>query len=226
MPDATPTINVAHINHDLAVSELDHQSWAAASGIPIDRYWSGLEAPPSRHANAKALWSWEAIHFHFTCEQHEPLIVSEQPRLHEKTIGLWDRDVCEVFIAVDPDAPQRYFEFEVAPTGEWVDLAVGHGPGGRDTEYDFQSGMTAAARIEEKKIVLAMRIPWSALGRDPQPGQIYRANLFRCVGTGEDRGYLAWQPTWTPEPNFHVPSVFGYLRLQPSTKGFDPLVPA
>jgi len=38
-----------------------------------------------------------------------------------------------------------------------------------------------------------------------------RANLFRCIGSDPTRGYLAWQPTRTPEANFHLPQVFGWL---------------
>src|SRR2546421_560042 len=33
----------------------------------------------------------------------------------------------------------------------------------------------------------------------------------RDVGKNPDRGYLAWQATKTPKPNFHVPQVFGWL---------------
>ncbi|MGH9959146.1 MAG: carbohydrate-binding family 9-like protein [Pyrinomonadaceae bacterium] len=38
--------------------------------------------------------------------------------------------------------------------------------------------------------------------------------MFRCVGTGKDRGYLAWQPTRTEQPNFHIPKVFGWLIFE------------
>ena len=41
----------------------------------------------------------------------------------------------------------------------------------------------------------------------------WRANLFRCVGSGDTRGYLAWQPTRTPEPAFHLPAAFGWLKF-------------
>jgi len=44
----------------------------------------------------------------------------------------------------------------------------------------------------------------------PEPER-WRVNLFRCVGKDPDRGYLAWQSTRTPKPNFHVPQVFGWL---------------
>jgi hypothetical protein len=61
---------------------------------------------------------------------------------------------------------------------------------------------------------MTMRVPWSALGvASPRKGANWRANLYRCVGAGATRGYLAWQPTLTPEPSFHVPAKFGWLRF-------------
>jgi hypothetical protein len=84
-------------------------------------------------------------------------------------------------------------------------------PDGRETNWEFCSGMTTAARVGgEEELTIIIRIPWSASIPKPQPGDVWRCNLFRCVGTGNER-YLAWQPTHTPEPYYHVPEVFGRL---------------
>jgi hypothetical protein len=130
-------------------------------------------------------------------------------------MGLWSRDVCEMFVAPRASDPSRYFEFEVAPTGEWLDLAVRMTPAGRETDWGFYSGMTAAARIHADSITVSMRVPWDAFGivSAPRAGERWRVNLFRCVGEGETRGYIAWLPTLTPEPNFHVPEKFGWLHF-------------
>ena len=72
--------------------------------------------------------------------------------------------------------------------------------------------MSAAASVDASQITITMEIPWSGFLPKPQPGDVWRVNLFRCVGVGDDR-YLAWQPTYTPEPNFHVPEVFGWLEF-------------
>ncbi len=62
--------------------------------------------------------------------------------------------------------------------------------------------------------MIAMRIPWEAFGRGaPRRGEVWRVNLFRCVGAEPERGYLAWRPTRTELPNFHVPDAFGRLRF-------------
>lgn len=197
---------------ELRADDLDHEAWEAARPVVIARLWSGEDAPPARRAEARLLWTPDALLVRFVCRQEEPLIVAPAPELDEKTIGLWDRDVCEMFVAPDPEAPRRYFEFEVAPTGEWLDLALEKTPDGRVTDWDFRSGMTAAARVGEGRVTLAMRVPFAALGRAPARGDVWRANLFRCVGAGWSR-YLAWLPTHTPEPNFHVPEKFGRLRF-------------
>ena len=192
---------------------LDDAAWEGARAVPIARYWSGAEAPASRRAEARVLWTAEALCVRFVGRQEEPLVVSPEPKLDGKTIGLWDRDVCEIFVAPDVSAPARYFEFEAAPTGEWLDLSVEKTAAGREADWDFRSGMTTAARVGQGSITVAMRIPWEGLGRRPKPGTRWRANLFRCVGAGRTRGYLAWRPTLAPEPNFHVPERFGWLRF-------------
>lgn len=201
----------AYIGVDLDVTDLDNKAWRHAESVPINRYWSGDPAPASRHAEARLIWSDQALHVRYGCNQAEPLIVSSEPQREKKTMGLWDRDVCEIFIAPDPGRAEHYFELEAAPTGEWLDVAIQWTPKGRESSWDFQSRMTTAARIEEDRLTIAMRIPWSEAIPQPQPGDRWRVNLFRCVGKDPDRGYIAWQPTMAPQPSFHVPQVFGWL---------------
>ncbi len=208
---ASTTIEARHTASDIGAAQLDHHAWKRANSISINRYWSGTEAPASRQAEARIIWTESALCVRFVCQQHEPFVISGTPQIKEKTIGLWDRDVCEIFIAPDPHEPNRYFEFEAAPTGEWIDLAIHVTPQKRETDWKFNSGMTAAARASKDKVTISMRIPWDDWIHKPQRGERWRVNLFRCVGSGAGRGYLAWQPTRTEQPNFHVPEVFGWL---------------
>lgn len=204
------TIEAPYSEIDLAASEFDHPHWHRAQPIRIAKQWSGEEAPASRHAEGRIIWTDEALVVRFVCNQMEPLIVSPNPQLTKKTIGLWDRDVCEIFVAPDTSQPNYYFEFEAAPTGEWVDLAIKLGPTERQTDEEFQSGMTTMALISGSQLAIIIRIPWGQAIRKPTRGNEWRVNLFRCIGTGTER-YLAWRPTFTPEANFHVPEAFGWL---------------
>jgi hypothetical protein len=196
------------------ITHFDDAVWQECRPIKIEHYWSGEPAPATRHAEARICWSDEALHVRFVCEQHEPLIVTESPVTDKKTLGLWDRDVCEIFLAPDRENPQRYFEFEAAPTGEWVDLAVVLTPSGRETDWDYRSGMAAAAKVEPHRVIVEMRIPWSESIPKPERGAIWGVNLFRCVGPESPDRYLAWRPTKTSEPNFHVPEAFGSLSFE------------
>ena len=204
-------IEALHTAADVAPQSLDHSDWKKARPVQIDRHWSGHPAPSARHAEARILWSSKALHVRFLCHQEEPLVVSSSPQTTKKTMGLWDRDVCEIFIAPDPNAVERYVEFEAAPTGEWLDVAIHWSPGKRESDWAFHSHMTTAAKVEKGRVTIAMRIPWNHWIHQPQAGERWRVNLFRCVGSDPGRGYLAWHPTRTPQPNFHVPQAFGWL---------------
>lgn len=207
-------LTISYIADDFAIDRLDDPAWEGASQVLVSKYWSGQAAAKGREFLAKLLWSDTALYVRFQVSQNEPLVVSEKPDVSRKTVGLWDRDVCEIFIAPDTSQRKKYCEFEIAPTGEWIDLAIDATSQKRKTDLDYKSGMTSAARIEKDKVVMAIKIPWEAFGvAPPKIGNVWLGNLFRCVGKGKTRGYLAWQPTKTAKPNFHVPEKFGEFEF-------------
>ena len=206
-------IEIPHSEIDFSIKELNDSIWEKAREIKIENYWSGEKAEVGRHVKAKLLWTGFALYVRFEANQIEPLIVSELPNLQTKTIGLWNRDVCEIFIAPKLEEPNRYYEFEIAPNGEWIDLAISNSPETRETDFEYDSEMQSAARIETNKVVMAIKILWKAFGKTPEANEVWKGNLFRCVGSGATRGYLAWQPTHTEKPNFHVPEAFGEFHF-------------
>jgi alpha-galactosidase len=189
---------------------------AMEHNVEVVSYWNGEIAIPERHFSAALAWNDEGLSVRFAMAVGEPLVVSDDPILSGKTIGLWERDVCEIFIAPDKSEYRKYFEFEIGPTGEWLDLAIDSSSGVRITDWDYKSGMEASAEIEGKRLTMSMHIPWNAFGTKPKAGDVWLGNIFRCVGAGPDRGYLAWQPTLTELPNFHVPEQFGELIFLPA----------
>jgi alpha-galactosidase len=193
------------------IADLESGIWGHGGEISITDYWSGDRAPSGRHSLARLLWSDAAIHILFEATLAEPLTINTSPDISKKAIGLWDRDVCEIFIAPDIAQPNRYFEFEVAPTGEWLDVGIELTAQERLSNWGFRSGMKCSARIEESRVLVATEIPFEAFGKAPSVGEKWLGNLFRCVGTGPERGYLAWQSTRTEHPNFHVPAAFGQI---------------
>ena len=211
--EMTNKIKIARVEEDFSIAEFDNENWKQAEEVSIENYWSGEKANAGRRATAELLWSDSALYVRFEANQTEPLVVNPTLDLKGKSIGLWDRDVCEIFVAPNRSEINKYFEFEIAPTGEWIDLAIHQIPEKRETDFGYISGMQSAAKIETGKILMAMKIPWRAFGKAPNANDVWKGNLFRCVGSGETRGYLAWQATKTVTPNFHVPEAFGEFEF-------------
>ena len=110
---------------------------------------------------------------------------------------------------------KHYREFEIAPTGDWVDLAIDltHDK----YEADWNSGWQRLGRIDEANHTwyAAARVPLKSVSEHPvKAGTKWRANLYRIDGLGEDpqRHFMCWQPTCVVnrDPN-HVPENFGTL---------------
>ena len=104
-----------------------------------------------------------------------------------------------------------YREFEVAPNGMWIDLDIS--PAGL---ADLKSGLTRSVHLDEThKIWTAeLAIPMKALTSNFDPHSTWRGNFYRVEGKTEPRKYMAWQPTMSPQPNFHVPERFGRMRFK------------
>ena len=204
---------IKHIKNDFSINELENKTWDKAENIAVDKYWSGENAPNGRQFKAKLLWSKVALYVRFEANQAEPIVMSETPNIQTKTKGLWDRDVCEIFLAPNKAEFRKYFEFEIAPNGEWIDLGIHQLPEKRETDWEYNSGMKSATRIEKDKVVMAIKVEWKAFGKTPKVGDIWLGNILRAMGSEPNRGYLAWSPTETKQPNFHVPEKFGEFEF-------------
>jgi len=212
-PSKSPRAKLHYISADFDISDLRHKFWEKAKSVKTKRYCSGEKAPKSRLFKTKLLWSNTALYVRFVANQKEPLVVSEKPNLTTKTKGLWERDVCEIFLAPNKDEFRKYFEFEIAPTGEWIDLSIHQMPDKRETDWDYNSRMLTSAEIKKNRVIMAIKIEWKAFGKKPKLGDIWLGNILRAMGSEPNRGYLAWSPTMTEKPNFHVPEKFGELEF-------------
>lgn len=199
----------------VADANLAKREWEIAEKVVFDTsYWPEMKFPEA-WTEAASLWSETFIYFAFRSRYTELFTYAEEDAEAER-VGLWDRDVVEVFINPFPERMNVYWEFEVAPNNQWVDLAIDLD---QQQFYDAQwdSGFEHAARvIEAERLWLCeLRIPLAAFGVSAlAPGTEWRINYYRCDGPGDDtrRRFLAWSPTL--EQSFHVPRRFGRLCFE------------
>jgi alpha-galactosidase len=183
--------------------------WQSAQPIVFCSDWQGKNPDEQRETSVRVLWSSQTLYLRFECRYRE-LFLFEDSDSNGRRDHLWDRDVAEAFLQPDPSRAHYYREFEVSPNGMWIDLDIF--PGGL---ADLKSGMKRSVFLDDQRHRWAaeLSIPMSALTRNFDPKVVWRANFYRVEGNQEPRAYMAWRPTNTPEPNFHIPAAFGRLRF-------------
>ena len=198
------------VNEDIQVdSRNPAAAWQLSEPISFCSDWQGKSPDPGLETEVRALWSASDLYLRFVCRYHD-LFVFDDSEPNGRRDHLWDRDVAEAFLQPEP-SPERYYkEFEVAPNGMWIDLDIT--PSGL---ADLKSGMARSVHVDElnRIWVAELKLPFRSLLREFDPGKVWRANFYRIEGRTEPRQYMAWHPTFTPQPNFHVPQAFGRLRF-------------
>jgi alpha-galactosidase len=185
------------------------EDWEIARPVVFRSDWQGKNPDPGRETTVRVLWTRRTLYLRFECRYRE-LYLFADAEPNGRRDHLWDRDVAEAFLQPDPSRARFYKEFEVSPNGMWIDLDIS--PNGL---ADLKSGLQRSVFLdEESRIWIAeIAIPLRALTANFDPNAVWRANFYRIEGTKEPRTYLAWRPTGTPQPNFHVPAAFGTLRF-------------
>jgi len=210
-PASSSEILAAYVDHEIRLDAADPASeWQSADPVTFSSDWQGRNPDPARETQVRVLWSKQTLYLRFECRYRE-LYVFDDSDPNGRRDHLWDRDVVEDFLQPDPSRERFYKEFEVSPNGMWIDLDIF--PGGL---ADLKSGLQRSVMLNQQTHTWTaeLAIPIAALSAHFDPAAIWRVNFYRVEGRTEPRAYLAWQPTHTPQPNFHVPSAFGRLRFR------------
>jgi hypothetical protein len=189
-------------------------TWAKASATWITKDCSHQIDYPKLKTEVRGFWTDSDLYLLFVSPYTE-LNLWLPPDNSKDRMKLWDRDVVEFFLGDNWDNINLYKEFEVAPTGDYVDLSIDYGHDKYDAKWD--SGWQRQGRIDEKNHVwyAAARVPLHAVSeKQITAGTKWRINLYRIDGLGADpvRHFMCWQPTCVVnrDPN-HVPEHFGTL---------------
>lgn len=195
--------------------DLSKQVWQGVEPIRFEEAAAGRKPYPEAETHVASLWTPAYVYFAFkakytslNCYQGEPI---EKERWQ-----LWNRDVVEVFINPEPERVNHYYEFEVAPNNQWIDLVIDLDKKPFN-DAGWNSGFEHATRIEEKSRVWTceMRIPAASMKAGAiTAGQEWRLNFYRADGPGDDsqRRFLSWSPL-PGGRSFHQPASFGIIRF-------------
>ena len=212
----TTIISALRLAHEITLgAPHPAEEWSKATPIAFCADWQGKNSDPARQTEVRVMWTPRTLYLRFVCRYRE-LTVFDDSDANGRRDHLWDRDVAEAFLQPDPSQTHHYKEFEVSPNGQWIDLDIGPSNIAREEPpRDLKSSLTRSVYLDKEKKVWAVElaIPMRALTANFDPKAMWRVNFFRVEGKQEPRFYSAWQPTKTPEPNFHIPEAFGYLRF-------------
>ena len=185
----------------------DSCAWAKCSPLRFAHDWKGENADPARSTEVQLLWTPDALFVRFQAK-YRNITVFPDAREDGWRDELWNRDVAEVFLQPDSRDAWKYKEFEVSPNGLWIDLDMASG-GKEELRSKLQRRVLQDAHAKTWTAELA--IPMRSLTPNFDAKRTWRVNFFRVEGETEPRFYSAWSPTYSQEPNFHVPEAFGNL---------------
>jgi predicted TIM-barrel fold metal-dependent hydrolase len=204
---------VARVDSALALNDLDSPAWNKAPLVRLEYNSLGATASPQSSTLIRALYDDANLYLRYDAPYSE-LATFDPPRMNSERVGLWDRDVVEAFIGTDPGNEKVYYEFEVAPTNEKLDLIITPEIPDIAKRLEWNSGWESFAKVDEKTKIwtTVMKVPLKELHVDgAKAGTRWRANFYRIDRA--NRAFLASNPTLTG--SFHRPERFGWLEFLP-----------
>jgi hypothetical protein len=195
-------------------SDPNSATWARAASTWIQKDCSHEIDYARLKTEVRSFWTDSDLYLLFISPYTE-LNLWLPPDNSKDRLKLWDRDVVEFFLGDDWQDIKRYREFEIAPTGDWVDLAIDLSHDSYDAKWD--SGWQRQGRIDKKNHIwyAAARVPLRSVSEKQVVADTrWRVNLYRIDGLGADpvRHFMCWQPTCViNRDSNHVPEHFGTL---------------
>src|SRR5579871_1454512 len=183
----TATFSVPHVAQAPELNADPHSAtWAHAASTWITKDCTHEIDYPKLKTEVRGFWTDTDLYLLFTCPYSvlNLWLPADNSKDH---INLWDRDVVEFFLGDDWKDIKHYREFEIAPTGDWVDLAIDLNKNSYDAKWN--SGYQKLGRIDEKAHIwyAATRVPLKSVSTQTvKAGTKWRANLYRIDGVGPD----------------------------------------
>src|SRR5882762_5949216 len=103
--------------------DLSKTFWKNSDFVDFDQDAWGKSHYPEVSTRVKSLWTDSYIYFAFLGRYDSLNTYGDEDPGPERW-QLWNRDVVEVFLNPQPERVQHYYEFEVAPNNQWIDLEI------------------------------------------------------------------------------------------------------
>jgi uncharacterized protein (DUF362 family) len=207
---ATPVAHAAALGSDAVALDgrADDAVWSRAPVTQWSTDWSG--ASTKTRTRARFAWSADALYVLFELDG-AGLFVDHTRPVEKEREALFREDCVELFLGHDADNPRHYLEIEFGPFGHFYDLEVVLG---KKHDTDWSSGLTVKTTQDaaHHRAVIEARLSAPEIVKALKKGAKLPLGLYRMEGKAP-RQYLAWSPTRTKKPNFHVPTAFGRLVL-------------
>ena len=196
---------------------LSKKVWQDAPRIRFDQDRFGHNHFPDSEVQVASLWTQGYVYFAYWCRYQSLNIYAGEDSAKERW-ELWNRDVVEAFINPQPERFLHYYEFEVAPNNQWVDLEIDltktpFGDAGWDSHFEHATKVDA----EHKVWWVEMRVPVKSMMVNAiHAGDEWRLNLYRADGPGDDarRRFMCWSALPAgPNKSFHQPASFGIIKF-------------
>ncbi len=189
------TFTVKHVRGNPALTLNPNAGiWKRAASRTMDKDCTHTTEYKNLKTEIRAFWTDTNLYLLFECP-YTVLNLFLPPNNSQPHVGLWDRDVVEMFLGYDWQHIRHYREFEIAPTGDWIDLAIDLDKHSYD--HSWRSGWHSMARIDEAHKSLVR------CGSNPA--------FFREPRTGTRGNQMAWQPVSDRWPRTRSAAAFHVL---------------
>lgn len=198
--------------------DLGKDLWSVARRVRFDQAALLRTRYPEAATLVASRWTAQYLYLAFWC-YYQSLNIYQGEDPGPERWQLWEKDVVEAFINPEPSRPSHYYEFEVAPNNQWVDLEIDLTQHPMN-DVHWNSGFEHATRIDAVHHIWTaeMRIPVTSMTHAAIDANAeWRLNFYRCdgPGVGKERRMLSWGPLPTDSGNssFHQPASFGTIRF-------------
>ena len=203
------TMHAKHVDA-ITIDGVAEAAWNSAPAVTFATDWRG--EPAASSTSVRALWNKDAFYMLWTLEGASVNSDPSKPLTADRE-KLYDEDCAEVFFTPDAAERTRYFEVEVGPLGHFLDVAVDRKAKKNDVGWSSVPEIKTVVDRDKHHVTIEIALRAPEIVRALKAGAVLPLALYRMEGKAP-RQYLAWSPTRTEKPNFHVPDAFGSIVLE------------